>query len=55
MKNFEEKIPEPRKIVYEILEKKGWEEFEKKYFKVHNYWIKKLWYVLPEYIEKILK
>ena len=55
MKNFEEKIPEPRKIVYEILEKKGWEKFEKKYFKVHNYWIKKLWYVLPEYIEKILK
>lgn len=46
--SHEEKVPELRKTIYQQIQTDGWAVVEKKYLRCRHFYLKKLWYALPD-------
>lgn len=51
----EDKIPEIRKSIYIEIEKTGWERTARKYFRCNNWFLRKIWYMIPTPVMRIIK
>lgn len=50
-----ENIPVPRKTIYREIDKTGWKTVEKKYLRCEHFYLKKMWYALPDSLTQALK
>lgn len=50
LKSHEETVPELRKMIYQQIRTSGWAVIEKKYLRCKHFYLKKLWYSLPDQV-----
>lgn len=48
-------VPELRKEIYQKIKKDGWKAVEKRYLRCKHYYLKKVWYALPDKLTKAIK
>lgn len=48
--SHEEKVPELRKTIYQQIQADRWAVVEKKYLRCRHFYLKKLWYALPDHV-----
>ena len=53
--SHKEKVPELRKIIYQQIGSKGWEIVEKKHLKCKHFYLKRMWYALPDQVTEKLR
>lgn len=53
--SHEEKVPELRKTIYQQIQTDGWAVVEKKYLRCRHFYLKKLWYALPDGVTRKIK
>lgn len=53
--SFNEDIPELRKMIYQLIRDGRWATIERKYLKCKNFYIKRLWYALPDNMLRAIK
>lgn len=55
IQSHEENVPKLRKTIYQQIQLEGWKSIEKKYLRCKHFYLKKLWYLLPDDLTQMLK
>ena len=53
--SHEENVAELRKTIYQQIQTDGWADVEKKYLRCRHFYLKKLWYALPDGVTRKIK
>ena len=53
--SHEETVPELRNTIYQQIQTDGWAVVEKKYLRCRHFYLKKLWYALPDGVTRTIK
>ena len=53
--SHKENVPELRKTIYQQIQTDGWAVVEKKYLRCKHFYLKKLWYALPDGVTRKIK
>lgn len=55
IRSHEKTVPELRKTIYRQIQTEGWRAIEKKYLRCKHFYLKKLWYMLPDGLTRTFK